>query len=152
MHTEFRDVTEHCLIRIDKEGKWFYEENEIINPHVLHAFCKSLEKDENGRYRIVIKQEICYVQIEDTPFVVATIRGDKEKGISILLNTCDQHKLDPSTLKIGDQNVLYCCLEDGMKVRFSRAAYYQLALMMEEDEKGVISLTVEDTTYRVYPS
>ncbi|MBN2298580.1 MAG: DUF1285 domain-containing protein [Deltaproteobacteria bacterium] len=149
MNTQFRDVTEYCLIRIDKDGRWYYEDREIINENVFLAFCNALEKDPEGKYRIVIESELCYVHVEDTPFVVSSIRGDKENGLYVLLNTSALHKLDPSTLSIGQKNVLYCMLPDGMKVRFTRAAYYMLALMMEEDEQGSITLTVGETVYPI---
>lgn len=152
MHTELRDVTASCNIRIDKDARWYYEDKEIINPHILTAFCDALEKDDEGRYRLVIKSEVCYVQVEDTPFIVASIRGDNDSGLFVLLNTSAMHPLDPSTLCIGKDNVLYCTLQDGMRVRFSRAAYYTLALMMEEDDDGTIVLKIKDTVYPIYPA
>ncbi len=150
MHTELRDVTPGCNIRIDKEGRWFYENQEIINENILSAFCNALEKDGDGRYRIVIEPEVCYVEVEDTPFVVASIRGDTKNGLSVLLNTSAVHELDPSTLSIGESNVLYCTLPDGMRVRFSRAAYYALALMMEEDEAGSIVLKTGNAVHMIH--
>ncbi|MDX9761744.1 MAG: DUF1285 domain-containing protein [Desulfomonilia bacterium] len=147
--SELRDVTDSCRIRIDKEGTWYYENQEIVNPLVLLTFCNALQKDEEGRYRIVFQSEVCYVDVEDTPFVVASIRGDQETELLVLLNTGETHKLDPATLSVGEQNVMYCLLPDGMKVRFSRAAYYLLALMMEEDEEGNIVLRMGESTYRV---
>lgn len=150
MHAELRDVTPGCNIRIDKDGRWYYEGREIINLQILSAFCDALEEDSDGRYRLVIEPEICYVEVEDTPFVVAAIRGDTDNGLFVLLNTAAVHKLDPLTLSIGENNVLYCTLSDGMRVRFSRAAYYTLALMMEEDEEGNVCLRVGDTTYPIY--
>lgn len=149
MNTQLRDVTENCPIRIDKEGRWYYEDKEIINENVLAAFCNALEKDHEGKYRIVIESELCYVHVEDTPFVVSSIRGDEETGLYVLLNTSALHRLDPSTLSIGENNVLYCRLQDGMKVRFTRAAYYMLALMMEEDEKGNITLTAGGKVFSI---
>ncbi len=149
MHTELRDVTPGCAIRIDKDGHWYYEDREIINPQILSAFCDALEKDEDGRYRIVIEPEVCYVEVEDTPFVVASIRGDTRNGLSVLLNTAAVHKLDPATLSIGENNVMYCTLQDGMRVRFTRAAYYTLALMMEEDDDGNIVLKTGDAVHTV---
>lgn len=143
------DVTETCKIRIDKEGKWYYNENEIVNPLILESFCNCLEKDEEGRYRIALGQEICYLEIEDTPFIVASLRGEPETGLSVLLNTGCLHELDPDTLCIGVDNVMYCTLSDDMKVRFSRAAYYMLALMMEEDEAGNIVLKTGKKNYRI---
>jgi hypothetical protein len=80
---------------------------------------------------------------------VASIRGDQETELLVLLNTGEVHKLDPRTLSIGEHNVMYCVLPDGMKVRFSRAAYYLLALMMEEDEERNIVLRMGERTYRI---
>ena len=147
--SELRDVTDSCSIRIDKDGKWYYANQEIVNPLVLLTFCNALQKDEEGRYRIVFQSEVCYVDVEDTPFVVASIRGDQETELLVLLNTGEVHKLDPRTLSIGEHNVMYCVLPDGMKVRFSRAAYYLLALMMEEDEERNIVLRMGERTYRI---
>ena len=152
MHrNDMRDVTESCRIRIDKDGRWYYQDAEIINPMVLEAFCKALEQDEDGRYRIVMGQELCYVETEDTPFVVASVRGEPETGLSVLLNTCALYELDPETLSIGDENVMYCTLKDGMRVRFSRAAYYILARLMEEDEEGNVVLRTKDGVFHIFP-
>ncbi|HNY66987.1 MAG TPA: DUF1285 domain-containing protein [Deltaproteobacteria bacterium] len=146
-----RDVTESCRISIDKDGKWFYQGREIVNPLVLEYFCNALEKDEHGRYRIVLEQEMCYLEVEDTPFVVASVRGEPETGLAVLLNTGSLHDLDPATLCIGDGNVMYCTVLNDMKVRFSRAAYYILALMMEEDERGDIVLRTGNKVHRISP-
>ncbi len=146
-----RDVTESCRIRIDKDGRWYYQDAEIINPMVLEAFCNALEQDEDGRYRIVMNQELCYLEVEDTPFVVASLRGEPETGLHVLLNTCGIHELNPKTLSIGEGNVMYCTLENGMRVRFSRAAYYMLARMMEEDEQGNVTLSTRDGVFHIYP-
>ena len=145
--SDMKDVTEACKIRIDKEGKWYYYGSEIVNPLVLGYFCNALEKDEDGRYRIILEQEMCYLDVEDTPFVVAALRGEPETGLSLLLNTGDLYQLDPETLCIGEANVMYCILPNGMRVRFSRAAYYLLALIMEEDEEGNIVLKVGGRAY-----
>jgi uncharacterized protein len=148
---ELRDVTPYCRIRIDKEGKWFYENNEIINPLVLRSFCQALEKDDQGRYRIVMDSEICYVEIEDTPFVISAIRGDPQCGLYLRMNNLETHPLDPEQLSVGEDNVLYTMLPDGMKVRFTRPAYYALALMMEEDQEGNIVLMICGKSHVIFP-
>lgn len=150
MNRNFRDITSTCRIRIDKEGKWFYEDNEIINPLILRSFCNALEKDEKGRYRIVMESEICYVEVEDTPFVVSAIRGDPQCGLYLRLNTMETHPLIPEHLCIGKDNVLYFML-DGMRVRFTRPAYYALALMMDEDQEGNIVLTICGKPHVIFP-
>ena len=147
-----RDVTKGCRIRIDKEGKWFYEGCEIINPLVLRAFCEALETDEHGRHRIVIGDELCYIEVEDTPFVISAIRGDPAIGLYVRLNTLETFPLDPTRLCIGQDNILYATLPNGMKVRFNRSSYYSLALMMEEDENGIIVLKIRDIKYPICPA
>lgn len=147
-----RDVTGGCSIRIDKEGRWYYEGSEIINPMVLSTFCQALQRDEAGRYCIVIEPEICYVEVEDTPFVVSGIRGDLHVGLYVRLNTLETYPLDPTRLSIGQNNVMYITLPDGMKVRFTRPAYYSLALMMEEDGSGFIVLKIQNVAYPICPA
>jgi hypothetical protein len=143
-----RDITPWCRISIDKEGRWFYEGQEIINPGVLQTFYEALEFCDDSRYRIVLGHEVCYVEVEDTPFVVMTLRGDNSQGFTLVLNTGQNYTLDPSTLMIGRNNILYARLPDGMPVRLSRPAYYLLAMSMEESPDGVIFLRVGQ---RMYP-
>jgi hypothetical protein len=119
---------------------------------VLRAFCEALETDEEGRHRIVIRDELCYIEVEDTPFVISAIRGDQAVGLYLILNTLETFPLDPARLCIGQDNVLYATLENGMKVRFTRSAYYCLALMMEEDQSGNIVLKIRDIPYPICPA
>ncbi len=146
-----RDITPWCRISIDREGRWFYEGQEIINPGVLQAFHQALESCGDGRYRIVLNQEICYVEVEDTPFIVASLRGDKTQGFTLILNSGQVHALDPATLCIGKDNIMYARLADGMPVRLSRPAYYLLAMAMEEDQDGKIFLQIGRHRYPILP-
>lgn len=144
-----RDVTPWCRISIDREGRWFYDGQEIVNPGVLQAFHQALERCGDGRYRIVLNQEICYVEVEDTPFVVLSVRGDKTQGFTLILNSGHVHALDPATLCIGKDNIMYARLANGMPVRLSRPAYYILATAMEEDPDGKIFLQVGQQRYPI---
>jgi hypothetical protein len=142
-----RDVSAGTRIRIDKDGRWFYEDSEIIHPTVLKIFSDALEIDEHGEYRIIVENELCRIVVEDAPFIVRTIRGDCEYGLELVLNNYRTAPLDPETLFFGCDNVMYAKLTDGIIVKFSRAAYYQLALMMEETDTGCICLRVKGKSY-----
>lgn len=144
---KLRDVSAGTRIRIDKDGRWFYEDSEIIHPSVLKVFCDALEIDEQGRYRIIVENELCHIEVEDAPFIVRTIRGDCEHGLELMLNNHRTAPLDPATLFFGCDNIMYARLADGITVKFSRAAYYQLALMMEDNETGGICLKVKEKSY-----
>ncbi|HOJ13045.1 MAG TPA: DUF1285 domain-containing protein [Deltaproteobacteria bacterium] len=151
MKDGLRDVTASARIRIDREGRWYYNDAEIVNPMVLRTFFNALTRDDHGRYCLVIEPEICYVEVEDTPLVVSCIRGEPDTGLFLRLNNLETYPLDPSRLSIGDANVLYYTLPDGMKVRFSRQAYYSLALMMEELD-GSIVLTIAGKPHPICPA
>lgn len=146
-NSNLRDVSATTRIRIDKDGHWFYEENEIIHPSILKLFCDSLELNKQGKYRIIVENEFCYVDVEDAPFIVRNIYGDCECGLELFLNNLHSELLDPETLFFGNDNIMYAKLANGIPVKFSRAAYYQLALMMEENETGGICLTVRGKSY-----
>ena len=142
MINDLRDITADCHLCIDKEGRWFYEGRQIINPHVLRAFWQALGRDEHQRYHITIPPEICYIEVEETPFVVVAIRGNPDEGITRVMNDMRTLTLEPERLRIGKDNVMYVRLPDGEEARFVRPAYYTLALMMEEDPDGGISLRI----------
>ncbi len=145
-----RDVTNGCKISIDKEGRWFYDKRQITHPAVLETFYNALEKDAEGRYRIVLGDEFCYIDVEDTPFVVQSVSRRDNGEYEIFLNNGKCEALDPNSLRIGKNNVLYARLSNGMNVRFSRKAYYSLALDMEQMENGDIVLSSGGKSYIIY--
>ena len=127
-----------CNIRIDKEGRWFYQGAEIIHKAIILHFYANLELDDQGRVIIHWRGERCVVEMEDAPFVVMrTIKipsSRNDESIKILLNDENLEELALDTLWIGEGNVPYCLVRGGVFVaRFSRNAYYQLAQYFEED-------------------
>lgn len=141
-----------CQIKIDKEGVWYYKGKEIIRKDILRYFYQNLKKDEFGRYIIELEDDCCYLEVEDTPFVIKAIYGPEsqssnEECIYLLLSDQSLEKLDPCTLCVGKDNVLYCSIKDKAFVaRFSRASYYQIANFIEYDaekDKYLISMNGE---------
>lgn len=139
-------------IKIDKEGIWYYRGAHMFRKEILHVFFEHLKIDECGRYLIELGQEICYLDVEDTAFVVNIVDRKKPDNcaadhISILLTDDSWEKLDLNTLYVGKDNVLYCTVKNGrFPARFSRNSYYQLAEFIEQEEtenKFFISLNDE---------
>ena len=60
-------------LRIDKEGRWFFDDEEIIHRKTYLLFSRSLARDESGRTILRIGREQCPVEVEDAPFVVRTL-------------------------------------------------------------------------------
>ncbi|MBW2558928.1 MAG: DUF1285 domain-containing protein [Deltaproteobacteria bacterium] len=127
-------------IRIDKEGDWYYRGARMFRKDILKLFFENLKRDELGRYLIEFEGDRCLIEVEDTPFVVKTSgmdnSGDREnESIEILLSDFTSEKLDPSTLRMSMDNVLYCSIKDRkFEARFSRSGYYQIAEFIKYDE------------------
>jgi uncharacterized protein len=131
---------EDCEIKIDKEGIWYYRGAHMFRKDILCIFFESLQIDEDGKYIIVLGDERCYLDVEDTAFVVEAVYKKKQvknnEDIYISLTDDLQEKLDLNSLHVGKENVLYCRVKNGkFKARFSRKSYYQLAEFIEQEEK-----------------
>ena len=135
-----------CLIYIDKEGRWYHEGAEMIHREFIRLFYNNMELDSLGRYVIAWKGQRCYVEVEDTAFVVRRVvwqekgKEDGKERFVLSLSDDTQEELMPDTLYVGRDNVLYCSVKNRtFPARFNRAAYYQLAAYVEE-ENGVYYL------------
>ena len=138
-----------CEIYIDTDGNWFHKGAQIIRKDIIKFFYEHMELDEHGRYIISWRDEKCVVYVADTAFFVQ--RVDKTDG-NFLLYISDetQEKLDPQSLYIGKDNVLYCKIKDGkFPARFLRPAYYQITKYIEE-ENGKFFLKVDNKRYFLY--
>jgi hypothetical protein len=129
-----------CMMYVDKEGSWFHKGAPIIHRELLLLFYQCLCVDDQGRYIIKFKNQVCRLDVEDTPFVVLRtdfVRGGRdEEPERFILNLIDDTKeeLAPETLWIGPDHVLYCKIRGGkFRARFSRPSYYQLAQHVEEE-------------------
>jgi len=129
-------------IKIDKDGLWYYQGAHMFRKDILSIFFQNLKMDECGRYLIELGPERCYVDVEDTAFVVLAVYKTRnpESGLEqleILLNDEFSEILDPQTLYIGDDNVLYCGVKHKSFIaRFSRKGYYQIAEYITPSDDG----------------
>ncbi|HDZ24632.1 MAG TPA: DUF1285 domain-containing protein [Desulfobacteraceae bacterium] len=123
-----------CEISIDKEGRWFHKGAEIVRRDLIQLFYAHMKRDRQGRYLLYWQEKPCFVEVEDTAFVV---KGIDEKDGAFFLHLSDDSTegLAPETLSVGPDNVPYCRVKNGQfPARFTRAAYYQLAGHIEEEE------------------
>ncbi len=129
-----------CGILIDKEGDWYHGGSLMHRTDVVAHLCRHMSRDEpSGLFIIQIGKQRCYLEVEDSPLVVARVQHEKDEDgqerfvLSIKHVEATEH-LNPATLWIGDENVLYCIVtEDKIPARFLRSAYYQLAEFIHED-------------------
>lgn len=127
-------------IKIDKEGLWYYNGAHMFRKEIVNVFFQNLKVDECGKYLIELGPERCYVEVEDTAFVVVAVYKTKNPAysmeqIEIFLTDDSCEILDMESLKAGRDNVLYCRIKNGrFTARFSRKSYYQLAEFIEQSE------------------
>jgi len=128
-------------LRIDKEGRWFFQDEEITHRKTYLLFSQNLTRDESGRTILRIGQEQCLVEVEDAPFVVKSLDfvlsdGGELKSIWLILNDETREQLDQATLRIGAENVPYCRVRGGkFEARFSRGAYQLLLPYIQQEGK-----------------
>jgi uncharacterized protein len=128
-------------ITVDVEGNWYYMGNMMTREDILELFLGHLEETPGGQFRIALQGRVCPIGVSDTPFVIS--RVDRQRLTdphqeAILVHLKHQsvaEVLDPSTLYVGRENVLYCAVRAGsFRARFSRPAYYQIAEWIAQDD------------------
>ena len=112
----------------------------MFRKDILCIFFENLHIDTEGRYFIQLKEETCFLEVEDTAIVVISVfkmadpENDRE-WLEVLLSDDSREKLDLSSLCVGKDHVMYCRIKNGkFPARFTRKSYYQLAVFIEPDE------------------
>lgn len=135
-----------CQIFIDREGRWYYKGAEMLHRETIRLFYRHMSMNGDGRYILEWAGDRCYLEVEDTAFVVR--RVDFEGRFLLTLSDDSRETLMPETLFVGEDNVLYCRVKDGFPARFTRPAYYQLAGSIEERD-GAFVLPVGAREYAI---
>jgi hypothetical protein len=127
-----------CNIRIDKEGIWYHKGLPIINKKIYLYLNQCLAQDSSGRYILSMNGEECYLEVEDTPFVIQAVVAspgpDKPTSLVLKLNDGTEETLNAETLRVGQDDVLYCKVKEARyEARLLRSAYYQLAQFLQQE-------------------
>ena len=124
-----------CQIQVDPEGGLFHNGAPIIHPKVLQTIYAAVRLEDEV-YFLELEGKRCQLEVSDTFFVVrrAQLNGG---SIQLILSGGETESLDPASLWVGDGDVIYCMVRGGrFPARFLRAAYYQLARWIDEDQDG----------------
>jgi hypothetical protein len=127
---------------LDKEGRWFHEGVEITHLRTLLLFSRNIRRDSMGKYYVQVGSESAEVVVEDAPYMVKSVTIEEEPGglpkdYILHLNDETQEPLEPGSLLVGEENVMYCRVKGGSeRARFLRAAYYQICAKLQYDETG----------------
>lgn len=123
-------------LSIDDEGRFLHRGEPITHRRTLEALWRSLEPAPGGRWLVRLGRESGYVAVEETPWVVRGVAEGGGEAPLLLLSDGSEERLDPASLREGDDGILRCTLRRGAPARFSRAAQIALGLSLEEDPPG----------------
>ena len=127
--------------RIDREGAWRHEGQEVTHPGVVENLYANLRVEGETHYLQVGPVRIP-VEVDDAPFVVTRVEPvtDSATGgewLRVHLSDGSSERLDLDSVWIGAREAPYCRVKGGRFVaRLSVAAWLQLAPLVEEDPEG----------------
>ncbi|HVA69380.1 MAG TPA: DUF1285 domain-containing protein [Candidatus Binataceae bacterium] len=141
-------AVESGRISFRRDGHWYSDEERIDNPRIALLFSRSLKRNPDGSYYLQVAEERAPVVIEDTPWVVRSIEDDGRGGLALILNDESREPLDPGSLEVGRDNVLYCRVKGGEhRARMLRNAYNHLSPLFEPDGRGGFSIVVDGRAF-----
>ncbi|HJU09664.1 MAG TPA: DUF1285 domain-containing protein [Candidatus Binataceae bacterium] len=136
-------------ISFRRDGNWYTDEERIDNPRIALLFSRSIKRNPDGSYYLQVAEERAPITVEDTPYVVKAVYED-DHGFSVVTNDEEREALDPASLEVGRDNVLYCRVKGGaFRARFLRTAYYHLSDNFFTDEGETFSLVVHGRRYPI---
>ena len=141
-------AVESGKISFRRDGNWYSDDERIDNPRIALLFSRSVRQNPDGSFYLQVAEERAPITVEDTPYVVKAIEGDARDGFTIVLNDDEREALDPATLEIGADNVLYCRVKHGAhRARFLRNPYHHLSPDFEGDERGGFAISIRGRRY-----
>jgi hypothetical protein len=140
-------------IRFGRDGNWYADDERITNGRIVDLFARHLRRAPDGGYVIRMGDEQAAIEVEDTPFVVVAAAVEPTGVVRIELNDHTTEVLDPKTLEIGAEQVLYCRVKARTeRARFLRSAYYELARYVSEVEPGRFVLQTGGIAHPIRPA
>lgn len=150
---QIHDKSPGSNIRIDEEGEWYHADNRIFRREILELLYERLQPAPQGGYLLSDERGGYPIEVADAPFVISRVDrvvddSGRESVLLGLKHLPEPETLDPSTLRVGKDNVLYCRIRSGrFPARFSRPAYYQIAEFIREGPEGEFFVEIDGTRY-----
>ncbi len=155
---------------INEEGELLFEGKPLLDEKTIGFFLRHLKPiDENDadaslliksknnlNYVVYCQGEKNFVTCLDAPLVTTILDITKSKegkllSITLIFRGGIKEVLDPKTLYVGKNNILYfMALKGKVKGRFSRKCYIEIANFISE-KQGVYALEINDETYPIKP-
>lgn len=127
-------------IRIDREGRWYYQDFEIRRQSMVRLFATILRHDDDGYY-LVTPQEKLLIQVDCLPLVATQVEQDAGKLV-FTINTGEMVVASSKhPLTVTDDNgepVPAIHVRDRLEALIHRNVFYQLVEMAEERQRELV--------------
>ena len=120
-------------IRLDAEGRFLHEGEEVRHPGLRAALWRWLAQDPDGRWVLRLDDRRAVgLEVEDAPHCVRSLRWDGE-GAMLRLADDSEELLDPATVHLEARGT-YCRVKGGRALaRLSSAAWATLSDRIVEE-------------------
>ncbi|MBW1644826.1 MAG: DUF1285 domain-containing protein [Deltaproteobacteria bacterium] len=121
------------VISIDRQGRWWYEGNQIIHPEVLALFRRSLVHESDGGYFIDYRGKRAPVEVAVCPFFITDVEASLDdagglRQVVLVLDDGSRETLAPAKLSLDGEGVLRTRVKDDrFCARFLPGAHFRLA-------------------------
>jgi uncharacterized protein len=122
----------HSDMRIDADGRWFYQGSEIQRPEMVRLFSTILRRDDD-KFFLVTPAERLEIEVEDAPFVAVDMesRGEGRERTIVFRTNVDE------VIAAGEEHPItvagsaesprpYLHIRRGLNARIGRSVYYRL--------------------------
>ena len=125
-------------IRLDRELHWWHDDERVEHPKIIETFNTGLVPTDDGRFRLQVGEDWCFVQVEEAAYGVLAI-DPSEDSVSLRLSDRTAERLVPATLAMDSSGVLLCQVKQGRaKARFTRDAQFALGSLIEKTSEGAL--------------
>lgn len=121
-------------LRLDRQQRWWHDDEPIEHPNIIEAFNRGLRVMPDGRYQLQFGNDWAYVKVDGCAFQVVAVDESEPGRLSVRLSDRTGEWLDVPSLRLDDEGVMTVAVKGGQaRARFSRDAQYQLGQYLVED-------------------
>lgn len=126
-------------IQINADGEWYHEGDPITRQSIVTLFSRILRREDDGEYYLVTPAEKWRIRVALHPLIVvdADVLGQGDDAVlKLSLNngsTVDVGPEHPLSTESRREGVAVVSLPHGLTAMFSRACWYRLAELLDDD-------------------
>jgi hypothetical protein len=138
-------TSRESTIRLDREGRFWHDGEIVEHASLARAFATWIARHpDDGRLILTNGYDWTYFTADDAPYFVDALRIESDGAILCLFDGSEE-PLDPGTLSVGEDGVVYARVKGGtFEARFTRHAQTALAPLLTSADPPTVTLRGDD--------